>query len=56
MARSGCVALTEKDKENGKHQQLKQISLEDGIPQTVYLQRYGFQSTGYEKNIQKRKW
>nr|WP_155085231.1 hypothetical protein [Piscirickettsia salmonis] len=27
-----CVALTEKDKENGKYQQLKQISLEDGIP------------------------
>ncbi|QGP55202.1 hypothetical protein PsalMR5_02646 [Piscirickettsia salmonis] len=37
-----CVALTEKDKENGKHQQLKQISLEDGIPQTVYLKGMAF--------------
>ncbi|QGP58120.1 IS701 family transposase [Piscirickettsia salmonis] len=37
-----CVALTEKDKENGKYQQLKQISLEDGIPQTVYLKGMAF--------------
>ena len=38
-----CVALTKEDKENGNYQQLKQTSLENDIPQTVYLKGMDFE-------------